>query len=104
MIHFESDSQDEAMFMMRLCTKNRKISCHSGAPRSGEPGTHKHRPLEYGFRARSLRPRPGMTRLFVQRPAGGARGGRRRIDLIEKRANRVTSPDNRARLRAVHFP
>src|SRR5213078_663426 len=31
-----------------LHTKSR----HSGAPRSGEPGTHKHRPLEYGFRAR----------------------------------------------------
>jgi hypothetical protein len=23
---------------------------HSGAPRRGEPGTHEHRPLEYGFR------------------------------------------------------
>src|ERR1051326_6089949 len=23
---------------------------HSGAPRSGEPGSHEHRPLEYGFR------------------------------------------------------
>ena len=31
---------------------------HSGAPRSGEPGSHEHRPLEYGFRARGLAPAP----------------------------------------------
>ena len=54
----------------RLCTKTRKPR-HSGAPRRGEPGTHKHRPLEYGFRARRLRPRPGMTELFLQSPEGG---------------------------------
>src|SRR5258706_259041 len=32
-------------------TENPHQNCHSGAPHSGEPGTHKHRPLEYGFRA-----------------------------------------------------
>jgi hypothetical protein len=37
------------------------IACHSGAPRSGEPGIHEHRPLEYGFRVPKLRSGPGMT-------------------------------------------
>ena len=31
---------------------NPKAHRHSGASRSGEPGTHEHRPLEYGFRVR----------------------------------------------------
>ncbi len=33
-----------------LCKKKLKMPRHSGAPHSGEPGTHTHRPLEYGFR------------------------------------------------------
>jgi len=33
----------------------------SGAPRSGEPGTHDHDAGGYGFRVRVLRTRPGMT-------------------------------------------
>src|SRR5216684_227517 len=52
--------------------KSVKSPCHSGSPRSSEPGSHKHRPLEYRCRARRLRPRPGMTG-FYAKPRGGMR-------------------------------
>src|SRR6266849_6221986 len=50
----------------------------------GRPPQHKHRLLEYGFRARSLRPRPGMTGLYVQSGLQGREGSRR---LVGRRAN-----------------
>ncbi len=40
-------------------TRQTNRNGRSGAPRSGEPGTHNH-DREYGFRARALRTRPGM--------------------------------------------
>src|SRR5713226_4258416 len=70
-----SEPPDGAALTGLALHRKRQIPCHSGGPPPGprfarpedrlrgEPGTHTHRPLEYGFRARSLWPRPGMTRL-----------------------------------------
>jgi hypothetical protein len=47
---------------------------HSGAPRSGEPGIHEHKFLEYGFRVRGIQPCPGMTSFFCTAALGGREG------------------------------
>ncbi len=49
-----------------------KNACHSGAARRAEPGTHEHRPLENGFRARSLAS-PRNDKSVYAKPPGSLR-------------------------------
>jgi len=74
------------------CTERHKIPVIPGRRAAASPEPIKHRPRphpslprmrgrvregEYGFRARSLRPRPGMTGLSVQRCVAKARKRRK---------------------------
>src|SRR3972149_8985380 len=58
------------LFMVYLVRR-----CHSGTPRSGGPGIHTPQRWGFGFRARSLRSRPGMTESQSRRGALRIEGG-----------------------------
>src|SRR5437879_5876202 len=64
-----SDSPTEKRNPRRRTAPTR-LTRHSGAPRGGEPGIHEHKPLEYGFRAPSLRSGHGMTITDLQLDIG----------------------------------
>src|SRR5437588_8069467 len=55
---------------------------HSGAPRSGEPGSHIPEVGVHGFRAASRRSAPGMT-VIVRSPSPGVGLRRNRIKRVD---------------------